>query len=89
MLSPKILSIAFACLGLITAMVAAWYWFKASALPYPTGDSIIYAQEIDHRILLGISQGISRRSGKLNGRAAIWTGISAILSALSAVVGAL
>jgi len=48
----------------------------------------MYAKDIDRRILLGISQDILRRSGKLNGRAAVWTGISALLSAISSVIGA-
>jgi hypothetical protein len=84
----KYVSVVFALLGFATAAIAAWYWFKASALPYPKGDDLMYAKEIDRRILLGISQDISRRSGKLNSRAAIWTGVSALLSAISSVIGA-
>jgi hypothetical protein len=88
MTAYKFASVAFALLGFVTAAIAARYWFKASALPYPTGDSVMYAKDIDRRILLGISQDILRRSGKLNGRAAVWTGISALLSAISSVIGA-
>jgi hypothetical protein len=88
MTPSKYVSVAFALLGFVTAAIAAWYWFRASALPYPTGDSVMYAKEPDRSILLGIAQDISRRSGELNSRAAIWTGVAALLSAISSVIGA-
>jgi hypothetical protein len=47
----------------------------------------MYASDTDRRILLGIAQDISRRSGELNSRAAIWTGASALLSAISSIIG--
>jgi hypothetical protein len=84
----KFASVALAVLGFGTAGIAAWHWFKASVLPYPKGDDIMYAKETDRRILLGIAQDITRRSGTLNSRAAIWTGVSALLSAISSVIGA-
>jgi hypothetical protein len=89
MTPSKYASVAFAALGFVAAAIAAWYWFRASALPYPNGDSIMYAEEIDRRILLRVTQDISRRSGELNGRAAVWTGVSALLTAISSILGAI
>jgi hypothetical protein len=88
MTPSKYVSVAFALFGFATAAIAASYWFRASALPHPTGDTVLYAKEPDRSILLKIAQDISRRSGELNSRAAIWTGVSALLSAISSVIGA-
>ena len=83
------ISILFASLGFITAAIAASYWFRASRKNGPTPQQIFFADESMRVGLLMAAQHVSIYSAKLNSYAAVWTGISALLCAISSVVGAL
>jgi hypothetical protein len=77
-------AMAFAVTGLVVAIVAAVYWWKASRVAIVhTSASISDVPEL--YILSG--QVAFNESSQLNCRAAIWTGASAILSAIASVLG--
>jgi hypothetical protein len=90
----RLLSIIFAIAAMGTAIVAATYWFKSASSPPPDlpepvasiGDApaehamIAVANAVRMKLSLAVS-------ARLNKRAAIWTGISAILGALSTLLG--
>jgi len=88
--------ITLAVLTFATAIVAAVYWFKSAAVPMPQLEepiaSISDAPE-QHIMTAGANSGILvralTRSSGLNKRAAIWTGISALLGAATTVCSAL
>jgi hypothetical protein len=80
----KIAAIVFAGAGLSCAIVSAVYWFRASR-EYP-GDltqSIADAPQL-HLMNLQVSFGAA---GKLNAKAALWTGAAAVLGAIGSVLG--
>jgi hypothetical protein len=82
----KILAITFAGLGLIAAIIAATYWWKASK----TGISDPAASISDVPELHILSTQVAfYESSRLNSRAAIWTGFAAMLSAVASVLGVL
>jgi hypothetical protein len=80
------LAIIFAFAGLGTAIAAAIYWWKASRVPiqHPAA-SISDAPEL--HIMSG--HGAFYESSQLNSRAAVLTGVAAVLSAAGSVLGVL
>jgi len=82
----RALAIAFAVIGLAAAIVAAFYWWKASRVPVTnTNASISDASEL----YILAAQVAFNESSRLNGIAAIWTGAAAVLSAGASVLGVL
>ena len=80
----KIAAVVFAVAGLVCAVVAATYWFRASReYPAQSDVSISDAPEL-HLLNTKVSIG---KAGKLNAKAAIWTGIAAPLSAAASILG--
>jgi hypothetical protein len=81
---------------LATAIIAAYYWFKSSRIPIPELEEPI-ASISDAPILhiliaqvhIGSIMSATRESSRLNSAAAIWTGVSALLSAVTAIAGTL
>jgi hypothetical protein len=86
MAPARIIALLFALAGLVCAIVAAIYWFRASK-EYPSEpvQSIGDAPEL-HILNTQVSIG---KAGALNAKAARWTGAAAILSALGSVIGLL
>jgi hypothetical protein len=84
--STHCLAIVFAVAGLGAAIVAAIYWWKASRVPIQTA-----AASISDVPELHIMSGHTAfyESSQLNSRAAIFTGIAAVLSAIGSVLGVL
>jgi hypothetical protein len=80
------LAIIFALAGLGAAIAAAFYWWKASRVPiqYPAA-SISDVPEL--HIMSG--QVAFHESSRLNSRAAVLTGVAAVLSAVGSVLGVL
>jgi hypothetical protein len=81
---------------LAAAIISAVYWFKSAAVPMPEFQepvaSITDAPE--QHIIAVVSNtellhGALLRSSDLNTRAAIWTGVSALLGAATTVYGIL
>ena len=82
----KTAAIILALLGLAAALNAARLWWQASRTPIPAlTQSISDAPELH---LLN-TQVIYNTSSQINARAAVWTGLAAILSALASVLGVL
>jgi len=92
MLNAKVT--AASALTLVTAIVAAMYWFKSAAVPTPQCKEPVASisdapeQHIESAVANG---GISHRalaeSARLNKLAALWTGISALLGAITTLLG--
>jgi hypothetical protein len=82
----KGLAITLAVFGLGAAIVAAYYWWKASRVPISQSDASI--SDVPERYILA-TQVAFNESSRLNGVAAIWTGAAAILSAAASVLGVL
>ncbi|MGW1424647.1 hypothetical protein ACWAT4_31505 [Bradyrhizobium manausense] len=80
------LAIIFAVAGLGTAVAAAFYWLKASRIPIQTP-----AASISDVPELHVMSGhvAFYESSRLNSRAAVLTGIAAVLSAVGSVLGVL
>ena len=88
----RYLSIALAVAGLVTAIWAAYRWFKASVVKFPdnltvevpgyTGPHLTVNALVDTHAALVIAS-------NLNKSAAFWTGVSALLNALAAIAGTL
>ncbi|MBH5373520.1 hypothetical protein [Bradyrhizobium glycinis] len=80
------LAVVFAIAGLGTAVAAAFYWLKASRIPiHHPAASISDVPEL--HIMSG--QVAFYESSQLNSRAAVLTGIAAVLSAIGSVLGVL
>lgn len=82
----KIAAIILALLGLAAALNAARLWWQASRTPIP-----VVAQSISDVPELHVmnTQVAFNTSSQINARAAIWTGFSALLSAVASVLGVL
>jgi hypothetical protein len=82
----KYAAIALAVLGLGAAIIAASYWWRASRV-----DIFDPAASISDVLELHIqsTQVAFNESSRSNSRAAIWTGMAAVLSAAASVVGVL
>lgn len=84
MTATKVIAILLALGGLATAITAAIYWRKASrvsavhtaASPSDVPELYILSNEVAFN-----------ESSRLNVKAALWTGASAILNAVATVVG--
>jgi hypothetical protein len=82
----KIAAIALAVLGLAAALNAARLWWKASMVPIPS--TTVSISDVPELHLLN-TQVAFNTSSQINSRAAIWTGLSALLSATASVLGVL
>ena len=82
-----------AVVTVITAVAAAVYWFKSAAVKVQTVDeptaSMTDAIE-EHTLAAVVNMNFLReamnKSARLNRLAAIWTGVSAVLAALTTIV---
>jgi hypothetical protein len=84
MAPTKIVAFLFALAGLVSAIVAARYWFLGSReYPSELPQSMSDAPEL-HILNVQVSIG---KAGTLNAKAAKWTGAAAILSALGSIIG--
>jgi hypothetical protein len=86
----KILSIALALIGAVAGIVAATYWYKASAVKIvPKADG-----RFGGGMALSTTPWVTgaldafSETARLNKTAALWTAASVLLSAVSAVAGA-
>lgn len=82
----KGLAIALAVAGLATAIIAAGYWWKASRVTIP--DTAASISDVPELHILGTQVAFSE-SSRLNSRAAVWTGVAAVLSGAASVLGVL
>lgn len=82
-------SLAFAAVALITGLVAAWYWFKASAVKVePLLGRFGPMANASDPFVAGALDAIER-SAALNKTAALWTAASVLCSGITSVAGAL
>jgi hypothetical protein len=80
----KIGAIIFAVAGLLCAIVGAAYWLCASReQPTPLDVSIGDAPALH---LLNTQVAVNKAAA-LNAKAAIWTGVAAVLSAIASILG--
>ena len=82
----KSAAVALAIMGLVAAIVAARYWWKASKVPI--SQPVASISDVPALHILG-TQVAFNESSRLSGCAAIWTGIAAVLSATASVLGVL
>ena len=83
---PHGLAIVFAFAGFGTAIVAAVYWLKASRVPIQTPAASI--SDVPELHIMSRHTAFYE-SSQLNSRAAVLTGIAAVLSAIGSVLGVL
>jgi hypothetical protein len=86
---------ALALFGLAASGFAAWYWYYASkvamAPTWARGEHVfepVIRELAFGGEIAGLAQGASE-STRLNKIAALWTGLSVLLNALSGVIGSL
>ena len=79
----KIAALVLAIAGLTSAIVAARYWLHASR-EYPS-DLVQSISDVPELHILNTQVSIGK-AGALNAKAAIWTGVAAILSAISSII---
>jgi len=93
----KALSIALAGLAGISGLIAAWRWYRSSQIPIDpgwqlpgTGGLIEPTDEASQAIgwAMATINAFNEASG-LNRKAALWTAASVLLSAASAIAGAI
>jgi hypothetical protein len=84
MLTYKIAAVALAIAGLISALIAAWYWWKASRVTLPTPSDTFSFGEPTFPLMATLHALIE--SSRLNKTAALWTGGAAILSAIASIL---
>lgn len=87
----KTVEIALALLAFVCGMLAAWYWLRASRVPTDPGwgknglgQPGIHSMAQDAWIM-AIMQSAAE-SGRLNAIAARWTALTAVLTALAALI---
>jgi hypothetical protein len=81
---PKIITIIFAVLGCAAALIAAYYWFRASNVSVNQPSASIS----DYPELHIMSNEVAfNESSRLNSIAARWTGAAALLGAVSSIAG--
>jgi hypothetical protein len=89
---PRIAFIACSLGTAGAALAAAYYWFRSSQ-PTPVESSNIPASISDNEPLFILGAGVSvdslravlAESSRLNKKAALWSGVAAILAALAAL----
>jgi len=79
-----VVKIALAMLTLLTALRAAWLWWAASAKMPRLIDFV--AGSADHVLQV---ENEAAEAAALNSKAALWSGAAAVLSALTAISGAM
>jgi hypothetical protein len=82
----KYLAIVLACLGLVAAIVAATFWWKASRVPVANPTASI--GDVPELYIMN-TQVAFNESSRLNSIAAVWTGVAAVLSATASILGVL
>jgi hypothetical protein len=91
----RVVNIVLSVATLIAAILSAYYWFKSATVePYTAEPPIASIGDApgDHLLTTNVNvDGIHfamTNSARLNKWAAIWTGVSALLSATTAIVSA-
>ena len=85
----KLASIILALAALGTGLAAAWQWYAASKVqPYPNWKIEPVVPTLAQMGWTSATMEAFEKAGQLNARAALWTGGSVVLSALSAIASA-
>jgi hypothetical protein len=80
---------ALAIAALITGLLAAWKWYTASWVqPKPNWRTEPVEPVLSNMGWTGATLEAFEKAGQLNAKAALWTAVSVVLSALSALAGA-
>lgn len=94
MATQRAIIILLAAATLVTAIVAAYYWFKSAMIEVPTVDepvasiSDVPETHIQNAIVnMNNLRDAMDKSGAFNRKAAVWTGISALLGAATTISG--
>jgi hypothetical protein len=83
------ITMALAVAALVTGLIAAWKWYAASRIqPKPGWRMEPVEPVLSNMGWTSATLEAFDKAGHLNGRAALWTAASVVLSALSAVAGA-
>jgi hypothetical protein len=80
---------------LISAIIAASYWYKSSRIPFESGytgkgasiSDVPQSYIMNAQIDIFTTQDSLRQAAYLNARAAIWTALSAIFGAITTIGG--
>jgi hypothetical protein len=84
----KAITLLLAFGALAAGLVAAWYWYRSTLVPLE--QTIKEAKSVEFATL-GLVRGAMdayQKVAALNSKAALWTALTAVLSAASAVFGA-
>lgn len=82
----QFIAIGLAILGLVSAIIAAAYWWRASCVSIPQTAASI--SDVPALYILSTQVAFNELS-RLNSYAAVWTGVASILSASASVLGVL
>jgi hypothetical protein len=87
---PKIASIVLSLLGLMSGLIAAYYWFAASRVVItPTGRMESGDAQLNTMGWVVANMDAFSRSGALNQRAAEWTAATVLVSTFASVCSTL
>ncbi|ANB72627.1 hypothetical protein AYM40_09795 [Paraburkholderia phytofirmans OLGA172] len=87
MMTVKIALVAVNILGALSALVAAWFWFKASQTKLPEIDAAT-GRPTAPVSMLGMTKDIVD-AARLNRTAACWSGAAAALGAVSLLLSSI
>jgi hypothetical protein len=86
----KAVSIILALSALASGLMAAWKWYAASEIqPKPNWREEPVYPVLSNMGWTSATLEAFEKAGQLNARAALWTAASVVLSALSAIAGAI
>lgn len=88
----KFLAVGIALAALICGLVAAWYWYKASKVPFaPNYDELpADVSDIDfHGALVTAVMIAVQKAGALNRLAALWTAAAVVLGGAASLIDTL
>jgi hypothetical protein len=83
-----IIAIICAVASLVAAVRAAYLWYQSAKVRIEPAWKLDIRGPVDRDVMTGTMTAFHQAS-RLNRRAAIWTGVVALLGAISAVAGAL
>jgi hypothetical protein len=88
----KYLAVAMAASSLICGLVAAWYWYRASKIPFQPDYHALPDDVSDiefHGALVTAVMKAVQKAGALNRLAALWTAAAVVLGGVAGLIGTL
>jgi hypothetical protein len=85
----KFAAIGLSAVSLTLGLIAAWYWYQASKIPFEPKYSELDddVSELDfHWTLMKAIMLATRKTSDLNRRAALWTAASVVLGGIASLI---